>query len=193
VVGFKDNQINKTIFLLILVTFIVFLPKTSFLIADASSTFESSTENLKITVEIKPEILTTSEEIRLKINPILKNKSESLKNSRIDILACFNSCNIESNIQKIKSIALNSPQNPENYFSLFKIENEGDWELLIKISNKNISDKFSIPITVKKKDNPSNYYSTSIIFLFVFLVLIIISIFIGLKSKKNTKSTPQNN
>ena len=59
--------------------------------------------------------------------------------------------------------------------------------------NKNISDKFSIPITVKKKDNPSNYYSTSIIFLFVFLVLIIISIFIGLKSKKNTKSTPQNN
>ena len=71
-VGFKGNQINKTIFLLILVTFIVFLPKTSFLIADASSTFESSTENLKITVEIKPEILTTSEEIRLKINPILK-------------------------------------------------------------------------------------------------------------------------
>ena len=189
-VGFKDNQINKTIFLLILVTFIVFLSKTSFLIADGASTFESSTFKF---LELKPEILTTSEEIRLKINPVLKNKSESLKNSRIDILACFNSCNIESNIQKIKSIALNSPQNPENYFSLFKIENEGDWELLIKISNKNISDKFSIPITVKKKDNPSNYYSTSIIFLFVFLVLIIISIFIGLKSKKNIKSTPQNN
>ena len=71
-VGFKGNQINKTIFLLILVTIIVFLSKTSSLIADGSSNFESTTENLKITVEIKPEILTTSEEIRLKINPILK-------------------------------------------------------------------------------------------------------------------------
>ena len=59
-VGFKDNQINKTIFLLILVTFIVFLSKTSFLIADGSSTFKSSTENLKITVEIKPEIFIAS-------------------------------------------------------------------------------------------------------------------------------------
>ena len=106
-VGFKGNQINKTIFLLILVTIIVFLSKTSSLIADGSSNFESTTENLKITVEIKPEILTTSEEIRLKINPILKNKSESLKNSRIDILACFNSCNIESNIQKIKGAEKN--------------------------------------------------------------------------------------
>ena len=192
-VGFKGNQINKTIFLLILVTIIVFLSKTSSLIADGSSNFESTTENLKITVEIKPENLTTSEEIRLKINPILKNKSGSLKNSRIDILACFNSCNIEAKIQKIKSIALNSPQNSENYFSLFKIENEGDWELLIKVSNKKISDNFSIPITVKKKDTPSNYYSTSMIFLFIFLVLIIISIFIGLKSKKNIKSTPLNN
>ena len=57
-VGFKGNQINKTIFLLILVTIIVFLSKTSSLIADGSSNFESTTENLKITVEIKPENLT---------------------------------------------------------------------------------------------------------------------------------------
>jgi hypothetical protein len=193
VVGFKDNQINKTIFLLILITIIVFLSKTSFLISDGSSNFEFTAKNIEVNIQIKPEILTTSEEIRLKITPILKNNSEPLKTAKIDILACFDSCKIESKIQKIKSIALNSPQNPENYFSLFKIENEGDWELLIKISNKSFSDNFSIRITVNKKANPSNYYSTSIIFLFIFLVLIIIALFIGIKSKKNIKSTRLNN
>tara|TARA_B100000686_G_scaffold327194_1_gene385833 strand:- start:454 stop:1032 length:579 start_codon:yes stop_codon:yes gene_type:complete len=191
VVGFKDNQLNKTILLLIIIT-IIFLSKASLLIAEGSSNFEYDSQNINLNIEIKPEVLTTSEEIRLKITPVIKNNLASLKSVRIDILACFNSCNVESKIQKIKSLALNSPQNPDNYFSLFKIEDEGDWEIVIKISNNNFSDNFSIPVTVNKKPNNSNYYSTSITFLFIFLVLVIFSIFIGLKSKKNIKLTRLN-
>ncbi|MBM31326.1 MAG: hypothetical protein CL764_00555 [Chloroflexi bacterium] len=190
-VGFKDNQLNKTILLLIIIT-IIFLSKASLLIAEGSSNFEYDSQNINLNIEIKPEVLTTSEEIRLKITPVIKNNLASLKSVRIDILACFNSCNVESKIQKIKSLALNSPQNPDNYFSLFKIEDEGDWEIVIKISNNNFSDNFSIPVTVNKKPNNSNYYSTSITFLFIFLVLVIFSIFIGLKSKKNIKLTRLN-
>jgi len=191
VVGFKDNQLNKTILLLIIIT-IIFLSKASLLIAEGSSNFEYNSQNINLNIEIKPEVLTTSEEIRLKITPVIKNNLASLKSVRIDILACFNSCNVESKIQKIKSLALNSPQNPDNYFSLFKIEDEGDWEIVIKISNNNFSDNFSIPVTVNKKPNNSNYYSTSITFLFIFLVLVIFSVFIGLKSKKNIKLTRLN-
>ncbi len=190
-VGFKDNQLNKTILLLIIIT-IIFLSKASLLIAEGSSNFEYNSQNINLNIEIKPEVLTTSEEIRLKITPVIKNNLASLKSVRIDILACFNSCNVESKIQKIKSLALNSPQNPDNYFSLFKIEDEGDWEIVIKISNNNFSDNFSIPVTVNKKPNNSNYYSTSITFLFIFLVLVIFSVFIGLKSKKNIKLTRLN-
>lgn len=167
--------------------------KTSFLIAEGSNDFDVSTENLTVNIQILPKSLTTSEDIRLKITPIVKNNLESLENARIDIIACFASCDTESKVQKIKSIALNSPEIPQHYFSLFVIENEGNWELLIKISNKSFSDEFSIPITVIKKANPYNYFSTSMIFLLVFFVLISMSVFITLKSKKNLKSTHPNN